>query len=205
MTEQKIEKLFEKIGLGGIERPIETVPGGFLHRMYKVHAGGNAYAVKHLNPLIVRRPDALSNFTAAEKLEDLIEAAGIPIVAALRFGSRKMQEVDGDLFYIFNWHTGQTTDWYHITSGQCRLVGNILGRMHALDPKPGVSAAAEISRIDFDLYLRKSEITDRGLSLLLSQNEALLRYAEEELNKARKLLPAIVCISDEDMDPKNVM
>ena len=29
--------------------------------------------------------------------------------------------------------------------------------------------------------------------------------AEEELNRARKLLPAFRCISDGDMDPKNVM
>ena len=48
MIDQKIEKLFEGIGLGSVGSPIESVPGGFLHRMYKVLAGGKAYAVKHL-------------------------------------------------------------------------------------------------------------------------------------------------------------
>lgn len=205
MIEQKIEKLFEEIGLGSIERPIKPVFGGFLHRMYQVHAGGNAFAVKHLNPLIMKRADAVSNFAAAEKLESVIEDAGIPIVASLRFGNRKMQEVGGDFFYVFNWHAGQTTDWYHITPEQCRLVGNVLGRMHALDPKPDANAAAEECRIDLDRYKSRAEKTDRELFLLLSEKEALLRHAEEELNKARKLLPDIVCISDEDMDPKNVM
>lgn len=205
MIEQKIEKLFEEVGLGSVEPPIESVSGGFLHSIYKVHACRNAYAVKHLNPLIMRRPDAFSNFTAAEKLESIINDAGIPIVPALSFGSRKMQEIDGDFFYIFDWHRGQTTDWEHITSEQCRFIGNLLGRMHALDPKPGVTVAAEESRIEIDLYKSRSEKTDRALFLLLSENESLLRYAEKELNKARKLLPNIVCISDEDMDPKNVM
>ena len=205
MIERKIGKLFDEIGLGSVEPPIESVSGGFLHRMYKVRAGWKAYAVKHLNPLIMKRSEAASNFAAAEKLECVIENAGIPIVPALRFGGRKMQEIDGDFFYVFDWHEGQTTDQHRITSEQCRLAGNILGRMHALDPRPGVAASAEESRIDFDLYKSRAEKSDHWLFLLLSENEALLRCAEGELNKARKLLPDIDCISDEDMDPKNVM
>ena len=153
----------------------------------------------------MKRSEAASNFAAAEKLECVIENAGIPIVPALRFGGRKMQEIDGDFFYVFDWHEGQTTDQHRITSEQCRLAGNILGRMHALDPRPGVAASAEESRIDFDLYKSRAEKSDHWLFLLLSENEALLRCAEGELNKARKLLPDIDCISDEDMDPKNVM
>lgn len=205
MIEQKIKKLFEEVGLGSVEHPIESVSGGFLHRMFKVCAGGRAYAVKYLNPVIMKRPDAVSNFTAAEKLESVIEDAGIPIVVALRFHNKKMQEVDGDYFYIFDWHSGQTTDWYHITSDQCRQVGSILGRMHALDTKFGATVCVEESKIDFDLYLNQSETMDHDLFLLLTESNALLRYAEDELNKARKLLPDIVCISDGDMDPKNVM
>ena len=73
MIEQKIKKLFEEVGLGNIAYPIESVSGGFLHRMYKVRAVKKTYAVKHLNPVIMKRPDAISNFTAAEKLEKMIE------------------------------------------------------------------------------------------------------------------------------------
>lgn len=205
MIEQKIKKLFEEVGLGSVEHPIESVSGGFLHRMFKVSAGGRAYAVKYLNPVIMKRPDAVSNFTAAEKLESVIEDSGIPIVSALCFYNKKMQEVDGEYFYIFDWHSGQTTDWYCITSKQCRQIGNILGRMHSLDPKCSAKAVVEKSKIDFDLYLNQSETMNHDLFLLLTESRALLRYAEDELNKARKLLPDIVCISDRDMDPKNVM
>ena len=205
MIEQKIKKLFEEVGLGSVEHPIESVSGGFLHRMFKVSAEGRAYAVKHLNPLIMKRPDAVSNFSAAEKLESVIEDAGIPIVAALCFHNKKMQEVDGDYFYIFDWHSGQTTDWYHITSEQCRQAGSILGRMHALDQKFGAADGVEESKIDFDLYLNKSETMNHDLFLLLTESCELLRHAEDELNRARKLLPDIVCISGGDMDPKNVM
>lgn len=40
---------------------------------------------------------------------------------------------------------------------------------------------------------------------LLEDHEELLVHTESELSKARTLLPAILCLSDEDMDPKNIM
>ncbi len=39
----------------------------------------------------------------------------------------------------------------------------------------------------------------------MQENLEFLNYAQNQLNTARQLLPAIICISDEDMDPKNVM
>lgn len=205
MIEQKIVELFAEIGLGNVELPILSVPGGYLHRMYKVHAGGKPYAVKHLNPLIMKRPDAETNFKEAEKLENIIEEAGIQIVPALRFAGRKMLLVDGDFFYVFNWVNGHSTDCPHITENQCFLAGSILGRIHALDPKKGIKVETEESHIDFERYIRQAEKTNHALFLPLSENVELLRCAEEVLNKARKRLPDIVCISDEDMDPKNVL
>ena len=51
MIEQKIKKFFEEVGLGNIAYPIESVSGGFLHRMYKVRAVKKTYAVKHVQGL----------------------------------------------------------------------------------------------------------------------------------------------------------
>ena len=77
--------------------------------------------------------------------------------------------------------------------------------MHSLDMKTGIATDIEESKIDFDLYVSKAKEMDPELFLLLAESKELLQYAEDELNKARKLLPDIVCISDGDMDPKNVM
>ena len=205
MIDQKIVKLFRNSGLGEIELPITPVTGGFLHSMYKVRAAGKSYAVKHLNPEVMGRPTAASNFAAAENLETVLEDAGIPIVPALRLNGKKMQCVDGAFFYVFDWHEGSVTDWYHITPGQCRMAGGILGRMHALDPRGEADEEAEESRVEWAGYTQSALRIDPELGKLLSEHEALLRDAEAELNRARKLLPKIVCISDEDMDPKNVM
>ena len=69
---ETIEKLFNKLGLGIITSPIAPVSGGFMHRMYKVTAcgteGSRSFAVKHLNPEIMKRPQAQANYARAEKL-----------------------------------------------------------------------------------------------------------------------------------------
>ena len=202
---QKIDKLFRNSGLGEVDLPIMPVTGGFLHRMYRVTAAGKTFAVKHLNPEVMGRPTAASNFAAAEMIEAMLEDAGIPIVPALCLNGKKLQCVDGSYFYVFDWHTGSVTDWYHITPGQCRMAGSILGRMHALDPREGASEEAEESRVDWSGYTQSTLRTDPELGMLLSEHEALLFDAEAELNRARKQLPRLVCVSDEDMDPKNVM
>jgi len=43
------------------------------------------------------------------------------------------------------------------------------------------------------------------IASLLADNEKLLIYAENEMNNARKSLPDILCMSDEDLKPNNIM
>lgn len=204
MIEQYINDLFQKLHLGKVILPVETVSGGFMHRMYKVRTSEKIYAVKYLNPNIMARADAISNFQRAEALEKIIEDAKIPIVPALIFDNRKMQNIDGQFFYIFDWHEGKITDWNHITNEQCYAAGSILGSIHAIESKTEKSDVPE-SHIDWEGYLSKARNTNVEIANLLEHNLQLLSHAENEVNKARKALPDFCCISDEDMDPKNVM
>ena len=126
-TKDLIISLFRKTGLGEISHPIENVSGGFMHRMYKVAVdGGRTFAVKHLNPEIMKRPGVFENYARAEKIEGILEQAEIPIVPALCFDGKKMQELDGNYFYVFNWHDAKITDWDNITDEQSFLAGNTL-------------------------------------------------------------------------------
>ncbi len=199
-----IEKLFEDLGLGKINFPITSVSGGFMHRMYKVCTQNHTYAVKLLNPEIMKRPGAMGNYKKAESLEAILESARIPIVPALIFDGKKMQEFQGNYFYIFDWHNGNITDWNNITPEQCWKAGNIQGRIHAIETKQSEQSEPELSRIDWREYLTKAD-DHKKVESLLKENLPLLDYAQTELNKARQSLPNITTIIDEDMDPKNVM
>ncbi|MBR4789999.1 MAG: phosphotransferase [Treponema sp.] len=208
-----IKQLFETLSLGAIMAPVVPVSGGFMHRMYKVCTENHIYAVKHLNPEIMKRPGAMENYKKAERLEAILEEAGIPIVAVLVFDGKKMQEFQGNYFYIFDWHDGNITDWNNITLEQCWKAGNIQGRIHAIETERAEVTEftePELSTIDWNEYLEKATSSAAGtpakeVASLLKQNLPLLEYAQTELNKARQALPKITTIIDEDMDPKNVM
>ena len=204
-AESGIAKLFSTRGLGEVLLPVTPVSGGLMHRMFRVNTPGRSYAVKHLNPGIMKRPEAMDNYRRAESLEGILEEAGIPIVPALAFNGRKMQELDGEFYYIFPWQNGRITDGYGITAEQCRLAGNIQGRIHALRPKRINRPEPILSRIDWQGYAGEADRLQNAAAPLLKENLGLLDYAQDAVNRARQALPGIECITDEDMDPKNVM
>ena len=106
---KNINALIEQCGLGTIEGQILPVSGGLMHRMFKVQTSTGTYAVKCLNPEIMSRPDAMKNYSEAERLERILEENDIPVVAALSFDdhsvgtidNKKMISVNGKYYYIF--------------------------------------------------------------------------------------------------------
>ena len=202
---EKITKLMKRCGLGEVTAKITPVSGGLMHRMYKVRTDSGIYAVKRLNPEIMKRPTARENYAAAEALEARLEEARVPMVAALTLKGRKMQELDGEFFYIFRWQKGRITDANTVTAEQCRKAGELLGRIHAIDSRAAEPDAPELSTIDFAGYARMAQEAGNPVAELLAENTNLLETAQKRLNESRKALPAIVSICDDDMDPKNVM
>ena len=191
--------------LGHVILPITSVSGGFLHRMYKVETRNGFYAVKHLNPEIMKRPKVLENYARADLLEKKLEEAGIPIVPSLEKSGKKMQKYGDDYFYIFCWLDGRITDWDNITPEQCEEAGKIQGQIHAIEQKEIPHAEASRSEIDWASYTKDAESKKSAIADILRDNEDLLIYATESMNLARQALPDIECITNEDMDPKNVM
>ena len=201
----KISKLMKRCELGEVTAEIKPVSGGLMHRMYKVQTGSGVYAVKCLNPEIMKRPTARENYAVAEALEARLEEARIPMVAAMTIKGRKMQELDDDFYYIFRWQKGKITDANAVTAEQCRKAGELLGKIHAIDSKAAEKETPELSEIDFAEYARMAQEAGSPVAELLAENTELLTAAQQRLNEAREALPSIVRICDDDMDPKNVM
>jgi len=205
MIEDLIISLMQTCGFGDVISPIKQVSGGFLHRMYKVVTEQGTYAVKCLNPEIMNREGVLENYERAEQIESILEKAEIPIVPAITVKGRKMQNVGGQYFYLFRWLEGQITDWNNISDKQCYIAGNILGKIHAINPQEMTHKEPEMSHIDWQKYLCRAEEQDSEIATVLTDNVRMLIDVEQEMNRARKFLPDVQCISNEDMDPKNIM
>lgn len=207
MSELSYKKsaLFHKRGLGEVCGDIEPVSGGLMHKMYKVSTESDTYAVKCLNPEVMKRPGVLDNYARAEELESILEKEGIPIIPALSFEGKKMIEDDGNYYYIFRWQEGSITDYNNISKQQCYMAGEILGRVHKIDPQNTEPEEIEVSDIDFEAYASEADKEKSVIAGLITDNLLLLKEAQDKLNNARCMLPAMSAIDDPDMDPKNIM
>ena len=202
---ETICKLFEQCCPGELVGDVDPVSGGLMHKMFKVQTDKRCYAVKCLNPEIMKRPGVPENYARAEALECILEKKGIPIVPALSFEGKKMLAIDNRYFYIFRWQEGHITDPDQISEEQCFKAGEILGKIHAIDPHSAESSGPERSAIDFRGYLDKALEKKSSISTVLKENLDLLNYAQDKLNEARSRLPSLCAISNDDMDPKNIL
>lgn len=84
-----------------------------------------------------------------------------------------MQNVEGHYFYIFNWQEGHITGWNKISNDKCNIAGNILGRIHAINPKNVSCQKPGASEINWRGYLQKAEEEKSVIVSVLAGNEQL--------------------------------
>lgn len=212
-----------RMGLGELKSQPQSVTGGFMHRMYRLETACGRYALKLLNPVIMERPDAQENYRRAEAIERILCENDIPVIPALEFGGAKMQCLDGQYFYLFAWSEGRALDWHEVREEHCRAAGRLLAKIHKIpcrksdeqkmsgeesggsnsgmdegevqDGEESLSVG-ESSGEDWDAYIEKAEAECPEIAGALAANRELLYLAGA---------PDIICISDGDMDCKNVL
>lgn len=178
--------------------------GGFIHKMYKVDTEQGVYALKLLNPFVMQRETAMENYAKAEQIELLLEQQDIPILPALSFDGRKMQEIDGEYFYLFDYFPGKSLRSNEITEYHCGEIGKVLAKIHSIYKKFECKNFPEMS-IDWEFYLAKIEKVNARLFAMLKDSLPIIKDSQNKVNLARKKLPQIVSVCHNDMDCKNVL
>lgn len=205
----ELKRLTAVLGLGELLESPGKINGGFLHKMYRVTASQGTYAVKALNSEIMKRPSALQNMIISEKIAANFSHE-IPAVVSLEIGGNQVQELDGKYYMIFPWAEGNSVFPPEITEEHCRVIGDILGRIHEanVSGEGAVSEEGGPEMYDWEKYLRLG--SQKGLQ----ETEwcAGYRKAVEDImtwNKAAcdagDSLGENMVISHRDMDPKNVL
>lgn len=182
----------------------KSISGGYMHKMYRIKTSSGDYAVKLLNPVIMQRKDAFENFALAERLEAQLQLSDIPVVPALEFNGKKMQCIDNQYFYIFNWVNGKPLNQNKIKIEHCEIIGRILAEIHKIECTENYTEKRDLV-IDWDFYIEKGKAVCPKVSKLLSANKELLYELIEKGNSALKKVPKTVCVSNGDMDSKNVL
>ena len=199
-----VESILSELALGSLVSPVVNVTGGLMHKIICAETTTGKYAIKLLNPAIMKRSDVFDNYKVAEHLEGVLQFNHIPIVPALIFDGKKMQCINNQYFYVYNWVDGKALRADEIKQEHCKLMGSILVRIHKIEQRDEDFNGGEIS-IGWDSYISIayedcSEIVD-----VLRNNKDLLYEVQELGNAAIKRIPKITTISNGDMDSKNVL
>lgn len=96
-----INKLLKKCDLGGIIEKTTRVSGGLLNRMYKVKTEKGTYAIKLLNPEVMKRENAKSNHIFAETISNIAKDNGVSCLPAKIIDNTLIQQIDDYYFLVY--------------------------------------------------------------------------------------------------------
>ena len=204
MPLNQLYEISRQLKLGQITEPPRPLTGGFLHSMFTLFTDRGKYAVKLLNPHIMARPEAMGNFLRAEKFETQLEEANISILPARSFGGKKMQEMDGQFFYIFDWFDGHALSSAEVNENHCRKIAAQLACIHSIDRRQE-SFEYQAGKIDWEHYAKLLAEKNPESGALLTGCLNTLQVMEERAHSACAKLPQTAVICHNDMDCKNVL
>lgn len=186
-----IDTIAKEYKLNPLTKEPERLYGGFLHKNYLLVSNSSKWVVKLLNPEIMKRKEAFTNYDEAERLEQLLEENNLPIISALTIHQHKRQCLAGHYFYIFPYFDGSALSFDTITKKHCYFMGQTLAHIHSLKiiNEPFVKISLPI---DWSLYIQDAQV--------LSKLKRWHQYYE-----SASMLPPLKTICHNDLDPKNVL
>lgn len=206
------ETLCVKYSLGQLINEPEQVTGGLLHRMYRLQTDKAVYAVKALNPQIMKRDTAMYNYTLSEKVANKAYQHGIKAVPAIVSNGSFMHEVEGQYFLLFPWVHGKALPAGVVDMECCVMIGEILAKLHHIDfseliddPLYEQPISSKTSIANWEELALKGKQGDIEWSSMLLDHLDKIEEWETLVQSAAKGLSNNNVISHRDLDPKNVL
>ena len=201
-----IYKLIKILKLGNIESEIIRVTGGLLNRMYKVTTSTGIYAIKHLNPEVMKRPNAINNHVFAEKVANFAKMNGIKCISANIYNAIALQKIDNNYFFVFDWFEGKSITDTEITKDKVIKIAKQLALLHRIDFSSihnTSNLGVAILEIDWKYYLEKIE--DNEVKQLLEDNIEYLTELDKKSTTASLKISGNKIISHRDLDLPNIL
>lgn len=211
MNSKKVEvvdfnKLIDTLRLGTLkEKPIR-VTGGLLNRMYKVNTTTGVYAIKHLNPEVMKREKAKENHILAEKIANLAKENGVNCIPAKIINGITLHEFEGNYFFVFDWFEGKSISDTEITMEHVKKIATLMAKIHSIDfeeIKDKCNLGKEIFEVNWDFYIEKLENLE--IKTLLQRNKSKLIELDKKSTIAAKEIRNNVVVSHRDLDLPNVL
>ncbi|MDE5974620.1 MAG: phosphotransferase [Eubacterium sp.] len=146
----------------------------------------------------------MDNYKIADDIEELLKRNNIPAVYALIFNGSKMQELNGQYYYVFEWYDGRSLKDDEIKIFHCKKIGEVLAKIHNIDLKNESFERNEI-HIEWQKYVTLAKKVNSPIYDIIKDKVDLFNNSMTKGNKAVKKLPPVKAICHNDMDSKNVM
>ncbi len=200
------QKLFEHFKLGRITEEPEKIDGGLMHIMYKVKTTTKQYALKRLNPEIMKRKGVLQHITVSERIGQLFKDL-VPAISALTIDHSPIFHYEDDDYIIFEWIEGNSIFPPDISIEHCSIVGELLGRIHTskIDIPDLQQDISDMTIYPWDKFLKLGEAAELEWVTALQETIYSLKLWNKQLISSKKRLSERQVISHRDLDPKNVM
>ncbi|MYL48353.1 phosphotransferase [Halobacillus litoralis] len=193
--------------LGKLVSSPESITGGLLHKMYGVKTAKDNYAVKVLNPVIMRRPEAMTNYMNSEKIANHLSNY-IPALPANLINGTFVHEIDHQFYMVFDRVEGGRMKPIEIKPVHSRKIGSILADIHKANCEELELEYSGINNshwIEWHRYMKKGQKKSAEWVTLLERNIDKLYEWEAKSKKAAEVLSSETVMSHRDLDPKNVM
>lgn len=201
-----LQKVLQEMDLGALQEPPRRVDGGLMHTMYAAVTERGKYAVKALNPAVMKREKALENTILSEKIARELSTT-VPAVPAICKDGEAVLALDGCYYMVFPWQSGKSVFAKKITPLHCERIGGILGTIHHANVQIDGAACGETEVFAPDwgavLQLARQE-KPSWLRLFTARYDKIGGWTQRYVAAAEKLSGEKV-LSHRDLDPKNVL
>jgi len=203
LKDKSIETLCKSLSIGTLTSEPVHIYWGYSHKVYEVTTTKGKYAVKALNPQRQTLEDAV--FT--EKIVS-IAAKRVNAVPAKIFNGKIVQEIDEQLYLVFDWIEGEEVAYDGITPEHSRIMGSVLADIHQTDFS-ALNLSSEVSPrtrlADWKFYLQKGEESNAAWVDSLRENIALIQEYYAKGVEASNLLTDKNIISHRVLDPRHAI
>ena len=201
-----LQKVLQEMDLGTLKGPPCRVAGGLMHTMYAAVTERGKYAVKVLNPAVMKREKALENTIFSEKIARELSKK-IPVVPAICKNGEAVSARNGCYYMVFPWQSGKNVFAKEITPLHCERIGGILGAIHHANVQIDGAAYGEAGAFapDWKTVLQKArQEKPSWLRLFTARYERIAGWTQRYVAAAEKRSGEQV-LSHRDLDPKNVL
>lgn len=124
------KEICSTLHLGAIMRELQSVQGGFIHKMWAFETDKGKFAVKVLNEEIICKEGMLESFEHSENIARKYKEKGIPAISGMVFEGKAVQDISGIHCIVYPWLEGKTLPISASSLSQAFLIGEVICKIH---------------------------------------------------------------------------